>query len=53
MVDLLDSWEEIVLDIDLYDLVEEVFLLEGFLLLQSCLVGLFEDIDALFGLSTA
>ena len=52
MVDLLDCCKKVILDINLDDLMEEVFLLERFVLLQSCLVCLLKNIDALFDLST-
>ena len=53
MIDLLNRWEEVVLDIDLHDLVEEVFFLEGLLLLKGGFVCLFKDVDAFFDLSPA
>jgi hypothetical protein len=53
MIDLFNRWEEVVLDIDLHDLVEEVFFLEGLLLLKGGIVCLFKDVDAFFDLSPA
>ena len=50
---LFDCHEEIVIEVDLNYLVEEVLLLEAFVLVEGRLVGLLEYLDALLDLSPA